>query len=252
MIPKIIHYCWLSDDPYPEKIQHCIDSWKRVLPDYEFILWDRKRFDLESMIWCKQAYDCKKYAFASDYIRMYAVYNYGGIYLDSDVEVLKSFNDLLDLPYFICDEVYQGYVEVAAFGAEKGTKWVGECMHFYDGRKYVEDDKHVNGITAPEVANDMFQSNHSIKKITDRSEFDNDPSVVNLFPYDWFCARRVADDSSIAYAVTDKTYCVHHFANSWVSQSGVVKSRLKTLLVKCGLMQWGSSDPLYAIKKLFK
>lgn len=153
MIPKIIHYCWLSDDPYPEKIQHCIDSWKRALPDYEFVLWDRKRFDLESMIWCKQAYDCKKYAFASDYIRMYAVYNYGGIYLDSDVEVLKSFNDLLDLPYFICEEVFQGFVEVAAFGAEKGTKWVGECMHFYDGRKYVEDDKHVNGRTAPEVAN---------------------------------------------------------------------------------------------------
>src|SRR5690606_40794226 len=101
MIPKKIHFCWLSGDEYPDLIKKCVNTWKEKLPDYEFILWDTNRFDLDSNIWVKQAFETKKYAFAADYIRLYAVYNYGGIYLDTDVEVIKSFEDLLDLPYFI-------------------------------------------------------------------------------------------------------------------------------------------------------
>ena len=87
MIPKQIHLCWLSGDPYPAKIEKCLASWKKHLPDYEVVLWDTERFDLESVPWVKQAFEAKKYAFAADYIRFYALYNYGGIYLDSDVEV---------------------------------------------------------------------------------------------------------------------------------------------------------------------
>ena len=85
MIPKIIHWCWLSGDPYPPKIQACLDTWKKVLPDYEIILWDTNRFDVNSTPWTKQAFEVKKYPFVADYIRLYAIYNYGGIYLDSDV-----------------------------------------------------------------------------------------------------------------------------------------------------------------------
>ena len=88
MIPKIIHFCWMSGDPYPEKIQKCIDSWKKILPDYEFWLWDSNRFDMESSVWVKEAFAARKYAFCADYIRCFALYTYGGIYLDSDVEVL--------------------------------------------------------------------------------------------------------------------------------------------------------------------
>ena len=82
MIPKRIHLCWLSGDPYPQKIQKCIDSWKVHLPDYEIMLWDLKRFDIAQVPWVEQAFRVKKYAFAADYIRLYALYNYGGIYLD--------------------------------------------------------------------------------------------------------------------------------------------------------------------------
>ena len=85
MIPKIIHYCWLSNDPYPAKIQHCINSWKKKLPGYEIKLWNLQNFPLEKSEWVKQAFEAKKYAFAADYIRCYALYTYGGIYLDSDV-----------------------------------------------------------------------------------------------------------------------------------------------------------------------
>lgn len=86
MIPKKIHFCWLSGDEFPPLIQYCIDTWEKVLPDYEIILWDTKRFDINSIAWVKEAFEAKKYAFAADYIRLYAVYTEGGIYLDSDVE----------------------------------------------------------------------------------------------------------------------------------------------------------------------
>ena len=90
MIPKIIHYCWLSNDPIPEKLQEYMKSWKEKLPDYEFKLWNFDCFDINSSQWVKEAFEAKKYAFAADYIRLYAVYNYGGIYMDMDVEVIKK------------------------------------------------------------------------------------------------------------------------------------------------------------------
>lgn len=100
MIPKIIHYCWLSGDPVPQNLQDYMATWKAKLPDYEFILWDRNRFDLHSSEWVRQAFEARKYAFAADYIRLYAVYHYGGIYMDMDIEVVKPFDELLDSPYF--------------------------------------------------------------------------------------------------------------------------------------------------------
>lgn len=96
MIPKIIHYCWLSDDPFPPTIQKCINSWKEKMPDYEIKRWSTKNFDIDSVPLVKEAYEAKKYAFAADYIRCYALYTEGGIYLDSDVFVFQNFEKLLD------------------------------------------------------------------------------------------------------------------------------------------------------------
>ena len=139
MIPKIIHYSWISGDPYPEKIQKCIDTWKEKLPDYQFINWNRDTFDFDSCRWLKEAYEEQNYAYCSDYLRIYAVYNYGGIWLDTDVEVLRSFNDLLDLPYFFGVEVFLGYkkytemnIEAAAFGAEKGNPLLSVVLKWYE------------------------------------------------------------------------------------------------------------------------
>ena len=89
-IPKIIHYCWLSGEPFPQNVKKCIASWHKFLPDYELILWDLKRFPLEKNIWVKQAFESKKYAFAADYIRLYAVYHFGGIYFLPAVETLAA------------------------------------------------------------------------------------------------------------------------------------------------------------------
>lgn len=132
MIPKTIHYCWLSSENMPERFKGFIAGWKSLLPDYEIRLWDK-----DAMNDCKSAYyrrciESGKYAFASDYVRLYALYSYGGIYLDCDVEVLKSFNPLLHLPYFICREDTKHGVEAAIMGAGKGCAWVKNCLDYYD------------------------------------------------------------------------------------------------------------------------
>ena len=117
MIPKIIHYCWLSGDPFPDLINKCIDSWHNILSDYEFMLWDTRKIDVNSNLWLKQAYENKKYAFAADYIRFFALYHYGGIYLDADVEVLKDFKSLLIEKQLLGEEA-SGDIEAAVIGGE--------------------------------------------------------------------------------------------------------------------------------------
>ena len=120
MIPKIIHYCWLSNDPIPDDLKTCMNSWKKYLPDYEFMLWNFERFPKEKSKWVSDAFDNKKYAFAADYIRIYALYHYGGFYLDMDVEVVKPFDPYLGLATMIGYENSKAKgLEVAAFGVER-------------------------------------------------------------------------------------------------------------------------------------
>lgn len=215
MIPKIIHLCWLSGDPYPEKIQFCIDSWKKHLPDYEIMLWDTNRFDVNSEPWTKQAFEVKKYPFAADFIRLYAVYNYGGIYLDSDVEVIRSFDDLLRLPYFIGIEAGPDGVEVAAFGAEKGTPWVKDMLDYYLDRDFIDENGEMSMTPMPRIMTKLIQGKYYYTNIRTIEEFDPDPSKFCVFPVDWFCAHPFAFNYGHAYYITRNTHCIHHFANSW-------------------------------------
>lgn len=231
MIPKIIHYCWLSGDLYPEKIQHCINSWKKTLPDYKFILWDTKRFPIDNSIWVKESFEAKKYAFAADYIRLYAVYNYGGIYLDCDVEVFKSFDSLLNLPYFIGNESFADRVEVAAFGAEKGTSWIKECLQYYENRHFIQYDGKYDDIVMPDVIFNILSPKYTFCNITSITEFSVDKKRFNIFPKDWFCANvhLNKDDKNPTYIISSSTYCVHHFANSWIKMNSMKFFFLKIL-----------------------
>jgi mannosyltransferase OCH1-like enzyme len=222
MIPKIIHYCWLSDNTYPEKIQYCIDSWKKVLPEYEFILWDLNRFDINSCVWVKQAFESCKYAFAADYIRLYAVYNYGGIYLDSDVEVIKPFDDLLNFPYFVGKEAIENRIELAAFGAEKNSVWVKSCLDYYQDKEFVISSGKYETKVLPDIVYEVLSKYYNIKSINSINDFVMDNHTVCIFPNDWFCAHVystfdsfVLGDNSV-YKINENTYCVHHFANSWI------------------------------------
>ncbi len=220
MIPKIIHYCWLSDDPFPASIKKCMDSWKILNSEYEFILWDRNRFNIEDVPWVKQAFESKKYAFAADYIRLYALYNYGGIYLDTDVEVVKKFDDLLDLPYFIGTEG-EGHIEAGVIGAEKGMNWIKVCLKHYDNRNFIKDNGTLDIVALPRVMRDHISNIMKIKflnmgkDVISRGLFQ---SNLYLFPFDYFCSK---DFGTGLIHSTINTYTIHHFAGSWHNQKAI-------------------------------
>ena len=137
-IPKIIHYCWFGGGAISPENRKCMESWEKYCPDYKIIEWNEQNFDISKNRYVQQAYEAKKYAFVSDYARLAVVYEYGGIYLDSDVEVLKSFDPLLDLPYFVGAE-NAGTIEAAIIGAEKGCDWIKACLDYYKGRNFIQE-----------------------------------------------------------------------------------------------------------------
>lgn len=212
MIPQKIHYCWLSNDPYPDNIQRCIDSWKRVLPEYEIIKWDFSRFPPDKNVWVKQAYELKKYAFAADYLRLYALATEGGIYLDSDVEVLKPFDDLLNLPYFICKENSPQGIEAATMGAEKGCDWVRKCLEYYDGKSFVNEDGSINTKVLPAIIKEQISSVYSIEEVKELKQVKKDSKSIFLLPSDYFSPKNYVTKK---IKITENTYSIHHFAGSW-------------------------------------
>lgn len=128
MIPKIIHYCWMSKDTFPELIKDCLNSWQKNLSDYKIIEWNSDNFDYNKIAYTKEAMQKKKYAFVSDYVRLYVLYKYGGIYLDSDIKVLKSFNDLLDNKAFTGFESNQR-MGVWLLASEKTILFSKKCLN---------------------------------------------------------------------------------------------------------------------------
>lgn len=231
MIPKIIHFCWLSNDEFPPLIAKAMTTWKEKLPDYEFVHWDTNKFDLESNIWVKQAFETKKYAFAADYIRLYAVYHYGGIYLDTDVEVLKSFNDLIERPYIAGAEI-ESVIEAGVFGAEKNTPWVKQCLDYYDGKTFVNSDGSYNTLTLPRIMMQQITQTHTVKELPPEQITVNDQiqnkDTLYLFPKDYFCAK---NHGTGQLENTKNTYTIHHFAMSWLPKKTTFLPNLKRKLM---------------------
>ena len=201
MIPKIIHYCWLSNDPIPKDLKKYMKSWKEKLYDYEFILWDLNRFDLNRSLWVKQAFEAKKYAFAADYIRLYAVYNYGGIYMDMDVEVIKSFNDLLRNDYILGYEAAKG-LEAGVFGAPKKAPWVKEVLEYYTSKEFALPNGLYNDTPLPIIMDEVLNADYITNK-----------KIVPL-PTDFLTAKSYKTGK---ITITPNTYTIHHFAGSWRS-----------------------------------
>lgn len=251
-IPKVIHYCWLSGDPFPSKIQKCIDSWKKYLPEYEIKLWDTKSFDLESSIWVKQAFEKKKYAFAADYIRLYALYTEGGIYLDSDVEVLKTFNDLLDLPYFACTEGHN-IMEAGAFGALNGQDWIKDCLEYYDNRPFIKEDSTLDTWPLPQIMMKQIKINYN-PEVIDKENFIKNINNFEIdkkfymLPKEYFCAK---DMGTGVIQKTDETYAIHHFEMSWMPKSQTFLPDLKRRIIKIiGVTAVSRLVNMFALKKI--
>lgn len=217
MIPKILHLCWMSEDPYPDKIQKCLDSWKNVLPDYEIKLWNSKTFDVNISKWTKQAFEMKQYAFVADYVRFYALFNYGGIYLDSDVEVIKKFDNLLLYKYFFCYE-YTALPEAAVVASEPGLEWLNYCVQFYNKNEFLDSNGIPKRIIAPLILKQGFESKYKIKLI----DFEKKEVIDNgiVLPYDYFSVK---NGFTGKLKITDNTYSIHHFNSSWLKKNKLTK-----------------------------
>lgn len=214
MIPKKIHFCWFSGDKYPALIDYCIKSWKKYLPDYEIKLWNFETFPRDKSIWVRQAVDNKKYAFAADYIRAYALYTEGGIYLDSDVEVLKSFDSLLNRSYFLGREKHN-LVEAAVMGAEKGNQLFGKLLNYYSDREFIKNDGSFDMYTLPKIMGDIIKDNYSFKDITSLDEFPVSDDEICIFPDSYFSPKSYLTGE---LNVEKSTFCIHHFDGGWLNR----------------------------------
>ena len=162
MIPKIIHYCWFSDDKKPDLVKRCIESWHRYLPDYEIKCWDSKSFDFNSVNYVREAMEVKAYAHASDYVRLYALHSEGGIYLDSDVEVFRSFDELLFNRFFSGVEQFPihysrhkikeicNHIQAAIIGSEPGHPFLTDCLDMYSTLHFRKEDGSLDYSEIPE------------------------------------------------------------------------------------------------------
>ena len=195
-IPKVIHYCWLSGEPYPDLVQKCMESWRSCLPDYQFVLWGNEKIKEIDCSWVNSAIVAKKWAFAADYIRLYALYNYGGIYLDCDVEVLKPFDDLLERSYFVGRESHKDVVEAAIMGCQPGLDWVKDALGWYESKEFDASQLNNPAIAIPFI----------LKNVLSKS------SNVEIFPAEFFSPK---DNRTGNVRITPNTYTIHHFDGNW-------------------------------------
>lgn len=230
MIPKVIHLCWISGDDYPPKIKKCIDSWKKYLPDYDIQIWDENRVRNLNSKWINQCLEKKAYAFAADYVRFYALYHYGGIYLDSDVEVIRGFDIFLNERFFFGFE-YMGTPEAAVVGAEKGVSWINNCLNWYKNNSYLNEGKEKR-IIAPLILLEGFEKTYDIKLIDDGNVQSIDGGKV--YTYDYFSPKNVYNNKIIK---THNTYAIHHFNSAWF-KSGL-KVKISRFIHQVIILFWG-------------
>lgn len=183
----------------------CIQTWSHHLPDYKFVLWNEKNFNYKTVPYTYQAYQSGKFAFVSDYVRLFALYNYGGIYLDTDVELIKPFNDLLLLPGFVSYE-HDNCINTGTIGSISLNLWVKEQLEVYSDRNFLKNGK-------PDLTSNVQIISGTMKK--NGFLFDNKYGVykncMHVFPKEYFSPKSRTGIVSL----TDNTYCIHHYSGSW-------------------------------------
>lgn len=221
-IPKVIHYCWFGGNKLPNEYVRYIKSWKKYCPDYEIKQWNEQNFDFSQNKYAQQAYQQKKWAFVSDYVRLKVIYDYGGIYLDTDVELLKSLDDLLGLKCFLG---FQDTNEIATglgFGAEKGNSIIKALLDSYDGISFIKPDGTLDITDCPRRNTEILVKCGFIADGHMQSL-----GGVTVFPAEYFCPIGFCDDS---YNVTKNTYSIHHYSASWLPANKRRKLKCKKAL----------------------
>ena len=212
MIPKIIHYCWFGGNELSDKELYCINSWKKFCPGYEIRRWDEKNFDVNSNRYCKEAYERKKWAFVSDYARFKILYEEGGLYFDTDVEIIKSIDDVVEKgPFFGFERADIDYAvnPGLGMGAERHNNVYKEILQYYDNTTFIREDGKENLTTVVKLVTTVFQK-HGLKS---DSEIQNINGFC-LYPYDYFSPM---DYRTGKIMFTENTRSIHHYSGSWLT-----------------------------------
>jgi mannosyltransferase OCH1-like enzyme len=204
-IPKKIHYCWFGNNPLPEEYKKNIESWKKYMPDYEIIQWNESNYDVNKIPYTRYAYENKKWAFVTDYARLDIIYNYGGIYLDTDVEVLKSFDKLLDNDAFMGVE-NGNYVNTGlGFGAIPKHFGIGLNKQIYEN--FVLNNNYINLINCPEITTNLLKKYGAKLDGTIENIID-----IKIYPIEYFCPMNYFTGVT---KITNNTYSIHKYSMSW-------------------------------------
>ena len=207
MIPKIIHYCWFGEKPIPEKDKKCIESWRKFCPDYKIIEWNESNYNIKKNKYMYEAYKEKKWGFVPDYARLDIIYNNGGIYLDTDVELIKNIDLLLDNKAFFGFESNE-YVNLGqGFGGEKNNELIRNLRDMYNSLSFYKDDGTYNMLPSPSY------SSHGLEQfgfVMNGKLQSNDKCTI--FPSDYFCPKNYYTGK---LKISSNTYSIHWFNASW-------------------------------------
>jgi mannosyltransferase OCH1-like enzyme len=245
MIPKIIHYCWFGRNPLPESAVKCINSWKKFFPDYEIKEWNEDNFDVNMIPYTREAYEAKKYAFVSDYVRLWALEREGGLYMDVDFEVFRPFDDLMDkYPAFAG---YEGSkrqpVMMGVIASEPHGAWVRDMLQTYQSREFIRVDGSLDltpntgyftdRLEAQGFVADGEEKDFYVKSISNfKSQISNleEPTFfLHVFPVHYFCPVLTTGED----VRKEETYCEHMGESSWNMNKG-----WKTKLMRMFSPKW--------------
>jgi len=231
MIPKIIHYCWFGGNPLPKMALKCIASWKKFFPGWEIKEWNESNFDVHAIPYIAEAYGAKKYAFVSDYARFKILHDYGGVYFDTDVEVIAPMADIILKGNFMgCEKEYKPDASpqnlcVApglGMGAEAGLDFYNKILDFYKSIHFMLPNGKLNQETVVSYTTKLLcqsglQNTNSVQCIEN----------INIYPKEYFCPIDY-DDQSVK--MTENTRSIHHYASSWMNKEDIRTFELKRKL----------------------
>lgn len=201
MIPKIIHYCWFGPEDIPLNYKVNIENWKKICPDWDFILWNESNFDVNKNSFCRSAYEHNKFAFVSDYARVCILKNYGGIYLDVDVELKHPLDFFLNLEAFSCFECVGISFNSGVWGSVKSHSLLTNLLNYYDHNKYNENEEIPNTF----IITNFLKEKFNIDVYNNVTQLGTDGSFsIKIFSSDFFCLNLPA------------SFATHHFASSWI------------------------------------
>lgn len=214
MIPKKIHYCWFGRGEMPQAAKDCMASWKKYMPDWEYKLWNEDNFYVHCNAYCSEAYTAGKYAFVSDVARLKALHDEGGLYLDTDVEVFRSFEPLLHHHAFAgfegCKRVL---VATCVMASEPGTEWVKEQLSYYNDRHFILPDGSQDHTTNVLYMTTRMRENGFVQNGKEQEYKD-----LHVFPVDYFSPRHTTGE----YIRTENTYSDHLGMGSWTDRNGLI------------------------------